>query len=465
MLQVNAESNTSRRYKVIIMGASGRDFHNFNVFFKKNPNYEVVAFTQTQIPEIADRIYPPELAGELYPQGIPLVPEEDLARIIREKNVDKVVFSYSDVSFEHVMERASIALANGASFMILGPRDTMLESEKPVIAVVAVRTGAGKSSVSRKLIRIFRNKGIRVAVIRHPMPYAKDLKKKIVEYFRTPDDAYEKLKSGDLSIEELEEFEQYLVNGFEVWAGLDYEKILREAEKSADVILWDGGNNDFPFIKPNLMITVADALRPGHELKYFPGSVNIRMCDVVVINKIGPAPFENWREIIQNVQTVNPKAKIILADSKIQLDAPSAIRGKRVLVIEDGPTVTHGEANLAAGLLAARMFGAKEIVDPRPYIPSGSILEEVYKMYPHLGKVLPTIGYNKKQVEELLKTINRVDADVIVSGTPISISRVFETYGLKVNKPIVQVKYEIVETSGYTLEEVVNEFIENYLRR
>lgn len=450
--------------KVVIMGASGRDFHNFNVFFKNNPSYEVVAFTQTQIPEIADRVYPAELAGELYPRGIPLIPEDKLAEIIREKNVDVVVFSYSDVSFNHIMERASIALANGASFMILGPRDTMLESKKPVIAVTAVRTGAGKSSVSRKLVRILRNKGIKVAVIRHPMPYAKDLRKKVVEHFRTLDDAYEKLKSGDLSIEELEEFEQYLINGFEVWAGVDYEKILREAEKSADVILWDGGNNDYPFVKPDLMITVADALRPGHELTYFPGSVNIRMCDVVVINKVGPAPFENWRRIIQNVQAVNSRAKIILADSRIQLDAPFTIRDKRVLIVEDGPTVTHGEADVAAGLLAARMFGAKEIVDPRPYIPEDSILREVYRTYPHLGAVLPTVGYNKKQIEDLLRVINRIDADIIVSGTPISLSRIFDAYGLKVNKPIVQVKYEIVEVSGYTLEDVINDFIKEYVK-
>lgn len=454
----------AKRRKVVIMGAAGRDFHNFNVFFRDNPDFEVVAFTQTQIPEISDRIYPPELAGKLYPQGIPLIPEKDLPKIIREKGVDLVVFSYSDISLEYLMERASIALANGASFMLLGPKDTMLESEKPVIAVTAVRTGAGKSSVSRKLAKIFRKKGIKIAAIRHPMPYAKDLSKKVVECFKTMDDAYKKLVTGDLSIEELEEFEHYLQNGFEVWSGIDYEKILREAEKNADVILWDGGNNDFPFIKPDLMITVADALRPGHELTYFPGSVNIRMCDVVLINKIGPAPFDNWKAIIRNVQRVNPKARIILAESQIRVEDPSMIRDKRVLVIEDGPTVTHGEADLAAGLLAARMFGAREVVDPRPYVPKDSVLEEIYGKYPHLGKILPTIGYNKKQVKVLLDVINRVKADVIVSGTPVTLSRIFEVYGLNVSKPIVQVKYDIVEVSGYTLENVVDEFIENYLR-
>ena len=453
-----------KRRRVVIMGAAGRDFHNFNVFFRDNPNYEVVAFTQTQIPEIADRVYPPELAGELYPNGIPLIPEEDLPRIIKEKNVDLVVFSYSDISFEYLMERASIALANGASFMLLGPKDVMLESEKPVIAITATRTGAGKSSVSRKIAKLFRERGVKIAAIRHPMPYAKDLSKKIVECFKTLDDAYKKLATGDLSIEELEEFEHYLRNGFEVWSGIDYEKILREAEKTADVILWDGGNNDFPFIKPDMMITVADALRPGHELTYFPGSVNIRMCDIALINKIGPAPFNNWRTIIENIRRVNPRAKIILAESQIRVDDPSMIHNKRVLVIEDGPTVTHGEANLAAGMLASKIFGAREIVDPLPYIPEGSVLHSTYEKYPHLKMVLPTIGYNKKQVETLLEVINRVDADVVVSGTPITLSRIFEAYGLKVNKPIVQVKYDIVEVSEYTLKNAVDEFIKNYLR-
>ena len=453
----------ARRRKVIIMGAAGRDFHNFNVFFRDNDEYEVVAFTQEQIPGISDRIYPPELTGRLYPNGIPMFPESKLPELIKEHGVDLVVLSYSDLSFEDVMNKASIALACGASFMLLGPKDTMLESEKPVIAVTAVRTGAGKSSVSRKIVRIFKERGIKVAIIRHPMPYAKDLRKKIIEHFKTIEDALQKLRTGDLSIEELEEFEPYLREGYEVWAGVDYERILREAEKNADVILWDGGNNDFPFIKPDYMITVADALRPGHEIKYYPGSVNIRFCDAVVINKIGVAPFENWKQIIDNITAVNPRAKIVLAESRIMVDDPAMIRGKRVLVVEDGPTVTHGGAEYAAGFIAARLFGANEIVDPTKYIPKDTPLRKMYDEYPHLRRILPTIGYDLEQVSVLLKVINSVDADVIVSGTPIDLMRVFEIYGLKPNKPIIRVRYELIEVSKLTLSVLVDEFIDKFV--
>ncbi len=445
------------------MGAAGRDFHNFNVFFRDNPEFEVVGFTQSQIPETADRVYPPELAGKLYPKGIPMWKEEELTKMIKEKNVDLVVLSYSDLSFQEVMDKASIAMATGASFMLLGPRDTMLESEKPVIAVTAVRTGAGKSSVSRKLVRLFKERGIKVAIIRHPMPYAKDLSKKIVEHFTSLDEALKKLHDGDLSIEELEEFEPYLREGFEVWAGIDYEKILREAEKNVDVILWDGGNNDFPFIRPDMMITVADALRPNHEVTYYPGSINIRRCDVVVINKIGVAPIENWKTIMDNVRKVNPTAKIILAESKIIVENPEKIMGKRVLVVEDGPTVTHGGAKFGAGYIAAKLYNAKEIVDPTKHIPEGTPLYEMYEKYPHLKYVLPTIGYNREQVKVLLEVINHVEADLIVSGTPINLEKIFKTYGLKCNKEIINVRYELVEVSKETLSDVVDEFIEKYL--
>ncbi len=454
---------SGRRKKVVIMGAAGRDFHNFNVVFRDNPDYEVVAFTQAQIPGIEKRIYPPELAGEFYPNGIPMYPEEYLSELIKKENVDLVVLSYSDLSFKEVMDKASLALANGASFMLLGPKDTMLESKKPVIAVTAVRTGAGKSSVSRKLVRLFKEKNISVGIIRHPMPYAEDLAKKAVEHFRGIEDALEKLKSNELSIEELEEFEPYLVQGFEVWSGVDYKRILEEAEKVSDVILWDGGNNDFPFIKPDLMITVADALRPGHELNFYPGSVNIRFCDVVIINKIGVAPFENWKKIIDNVKRVNKRADIILAESRIQVGDPDAIRGKKVLVVEDGPTVTHGGAEFAAGYVAAKLYNAVEIVDPTRYIPKNTELYSMYLKYPHLKKMLPTIGYDEKQIKVLLDVINSVDADVVVSGTPIDLNRVFKLYNLEPNKPIIRVKYELVEVSEITLRDVVDRFLEKYL--
>ena len=452
-----------RRKKVIIMGAAGRDFHNFNVFFRNNPDYEVVAFTQAQIPGIEERTYPPELAGDLYPNGIKMYPESMLPQLIKKHDVDLVVLSYSDLSFTEVMDKASIAASCGASFMLLGPKDTMIESKKPVIAVTAVRTGAGKSSVSRKLLRLFKDKNLNVAVIRHPMPYAENLAAKAVERFRNIDDALNKMKNNELSIEELEEFEQYLVRGFEVWCGVDYEKILRGAEENADVILWDGGNNDFPFIKPSYMITVADALRPGHELRFYPGSVNIRLCDVVVINKIGVAPFDNWKQIVDNVKRVNSRADIILAESRISVEDPDMIRNKKVLVVEDGPTVTHGGAEYAAGFVAAKLFNAGEIVDPTKYIPKGSKLYNMYETYPHLKKLLPTIGYDEEQIRVLLDVINSVDADVVVSGTPIDLRRIFRIYNLEPNKPIVHVKYELVEVSELTLKDVVDKFVEKFV--
>jgi len=443
----------TQKRRVIIMGAAGRDFHNFNVYFRNNPNYEVVAFTATQIPGIEKRKYPPELSGELYPNGIPIYPEEELPNLIRERNVDIVVFSYSDVSHQYIMERAAIANAAGASFMLLGPNDTMLESTKPVIAVGATRTGCGKSTVSRKIVETLRKKGVKVAIVRHPMPYG-DLTKQIVQRFET----YEDLEKHKVTIEEREEYEHYIDRGFVVFAGVDYEKILREAEKEADVVLWDGGNNDFPFYRPDLFIVVADALRPGHELRYWPGSVNIRMADYVVINKVVEAEFDSIHEVENNVMAVNPDAKIILGASSLKVSNPELIVGKRVLVVEDGPTILHGEMPYAAGYIAARRYNAGEIVDPRPWA-KGDLATKAYAKYKHLGPVLPTLGYGEKEIKELEETINAVDADVVVSGTPIDITRF-----MKINKPVVRVEYELKEVSGPTIEQIVDEFVKKYVK-
>ena len=431
------------RKKVVILGAAGRDFHNFNVFFRDNEEYEVVAFTATQIPDIEGRVYPPELAGKLYPDGIPILPEEDLEKIIREHGVDYAVFSYSDVSHEHVMHLASRAHAAGASFVLLGPRHTMLKSQKPVISVCAVRTGCGKSQTTRYVARVLEEMGKKVVVVRHPMPYG-DLRKQIVQRFAT----YEDLDKHECTIEEREEYEPHLAAGRVVYAGVDYEKILREAEQEADVILWDGGNNDFPFYEPDLAIVVADPHRPGHELRYHPGETNLRMADVVVVNKVDTAPFDAVNEVMGNIQRVNPKATVILAASPIFVDDPWAIKGKRVLVVEDGPTLTHGEMAYGAGVVAAKRFGAAEIVDPRPYAV-GSIAE-AFKKYTQLSNVLPALGYGRRQLEELEETINRVPADAVVSATPIDLGRI-----VKANKPIIRVRYELQVIGKPTLEEVI----------
>lgn len=443
---------TKDKKRVIIMGAAGRDFHNFNVFFRDNPEYEVVCFTAEQIPGIEERKYPPELAGKLYPDGIPIYPESELPELIKKYNVDLVVFSYSDVSHHYVMERAAIAAANGASYMLLGPKHTMLKSTKPVIAVGAVRTGAGKSTVSRKVAEILRKRGIKVVIVRHPMPYG-DLRKQIVQRFATMED----LDRANVTFEEREEYEHYIERGFVVYAGVDYEKILREAEKEADVILWDGGNNDYPFYEPDLFIVVADALRPGHELTYWPGSVNIRMADVVIINKIAEANLESIVQIMKNIRAVNPKAKILLGASVIRVDDPEAISGKRVLVVEDGPTVTHGEMAYGAGYVASIMYGAKEIVDPRKWVKPGTDLARAYEKYPHMKFVLPTLGYSDKEKREVEEVINASDADVVVSGTPIDLSRV-----LRVNKPIIRVRYELEEFGECKLEDIIDEFLKKH---
>lgn len=432
--------------RVIIMGAAGRDFHNFNVFFRNNPNYEVVAFTATQIPDIEGRVYPPELAGPNYPSGIPIYPEEDLERLIKEKNVDLVVFAYSDVSHEYVMNRASRALSAGASFMLLGPKDTMLKSNKPVIAVGAIRTGSGKSQTTRRVADILKSLGKKVAVVRHPMPYG-DLRKQVVQKFET----YEDLDKYNVTIEEREEFEPHLDRGNVVFAGIDYEKILREAESVADVILWDGGNNDFPFFKPDLFIVVTDPHRVGHELRYHPGETNLRMADVIVINKIDTASLENINTLRKNIFSVNPNAIVIEAASPIFVENHELIRGKRVLCIEDGPTTTHGEMKFGAAYIAALKFGAKEIIKPYEYAV-GSIKNamETWGVY----EVLPALGYSDRQIKELEEVINSSPAEIIISATPINLSRVIKT-----NKPILRVRYELQEIGKPTLEDVIRDFI------
>ncbi|NPA75175.1 MAG: GTPase [Euryarchaeota archaeon] len=436
--------------RVLILGAAGRDFHNFNTFFRNNPDYEVVAFTATQIPDIEGRVYPPELAGELYPEGIPILAEEDMEKIIKEKNVDVVVFAYSDVPHEHVMDLASRAHAAGADFWLLGPNSTMIKSTKPVIAVTAVRTGSGKSQTSRKVFKLLRDKGLKVVSIRHPMPYG-DLVKQRVQRFAS----YEDLDKHECTIEEREEYEPYIDMGGVVYAGVDYEAILREAEKEADVIIWDGGNNDFPFYKPDLWIVVADPHRPGHEMKYHPGETNFRAADVIIINKMETANRDDIQVVIDNIEKANPNATVIEAASPLFVDHPEMIKGKRVLVVEDGPTLTHGGMKYGAGYVAAKKFGAKEIIDPRPYAV-GSIVD-TYKKYNHLDVILPAMGYGEKQMKELEETINNADVDVVVSGTPIDLNRV-----VKVNKPIVRVRYELDEIGTPDLDGIIGEFLKKH---
>ncbi|MGQ9672134.1 MAG: cyclic 2,3-diphosphoglycerate synthase [Candidatus Aminicenantales bacterium] len=432
--------------KVIIMGAAGRDFHNFNVFFRDNPNYRVVAFTATQIPDIDGRKYPAELAGKLYPKGIAIYPEEELSSLIRKHKVKEVVFAYSDVSHEYVMHRTSVAHAAGASFCLLGPFDTMLKSRKPVISVCAVRTGSGKSQTSRKIAVLLKKKGRKVAVIRHPMPYG-DLVKQKVQRFAS----YEDLDRHECTIEEREEYEPHLDNGIIVYAGVDYHAILKQAEKEADVLLWDGGNNDFPFYVPDLEIVVVDPHRAGHELLYHPGETNFRRAHVIVINKMDTASPEQVEAIRKNIKAINPKAKIIRANSKILVEDGQAIAGKRVLVIEDGPTLTHGGMTYGAGIVAARQYGAAEVVDPRPWAV-GSI-KKTFEKYNHLDKVLPAMGYGEKQTEELDRTIDKVECDLVVSATPIDLRRVISP-----NKRILRVRYELEEIGSPTLKDILKGF-------
>ncbi|MGB9726053.1 MAG: cyclic 2,3-diphosphoglycerate synthase [Fervidicoccaceae archaeon] len=433
--------------KVVILGAAGRDFHNFNIFFKNNPEYRVVAFTSTQIPGIENRVYPPELAGELYPNGIPIYSEAKLEEILDAYQVDIVVFAYSDVSHEHVMHLASIAHKHGADFWLLGPKSVMLKSSKPVIAVTAVRTGSGKSQTSRKVASLLKEMGFKVSIIRHPMPYG-DLVKEAVQRFSS----FEELDSSNLTIEEREEYEPHISRGHVVYAGVDYEKILRMAERESDIILWDGGNNDFPFIKPDLWITVADPLRPGHELSYHPGETCFRSADVIIINKIDSAGLEGIEAVRESIRKYNQRAIVIEAASPIFVENYEEIRGKRVLIIEDGPTLTHGGMSFGAGYVAARKFGASEIVDPRPFAV-GSI-KKTFELYPHLKNILPAMGYGEVQLKELEETVNASDADLIIIATPVNLGRI-----MKINKPYVRVTYELQEIGRPTLRDVLESFI------
>jgi predicted GTPase len=432
--------------KVIIMGAAGRDFHNFNTYFRDNPDYRVVAFTATQIPDIEGRRYPAGLAGKLYPRGILIHAEAELNDLIAKYKVDDVHFAYSDVPHEYVMNKASQVMAAGANFVLLGPDDTMIKSRRPVVSVCAVRTGSGKSQTSRKVATILKEKGRRVAVIRHPMPYG-DLIKQKVQRFAT----YADLDKHECTIEEREEYEPHIDRGIIVYAGVDYEAILRQAEKEADVILWDGGNNDFSFYKSNLEIVVVDPHRAGHELKYHPGETNFRRAQVIVINKMDTAKKEGIDLVLANIRKVNPKAVVVRANSPTIVSDGGRITGKRVLVIEDGPTLTHGGMRYGAGIVAAQKYGAAEIIDPRPFAV-GSI-KKTFEKYNHLDKVLPAMGYGEKQCRDLAATIEKIPCDLVVSATPIDITRV-----IKVRKPILRVGYELEEIGSPTLKDLLKKF-------
>lgn len=435
------------RKKVIIMGAAGRDFHNFNTFFRDNSEYEVIGFTATQIPNIEERKYPKELAGELYPDGIPIFPENELTSLIKDKNVEFVVFSYSDVSHTYVMHKASEVLAAGAHYLLLGSKDTMLKSKKPIIAICAVRTGSGKSQTTRRVTDILAAHGKKVVVIRHPMPYG-DLKEQIVQRFSK----YEDLEKHKCTIEEREEYEPHIEKGIVVYAGVDYEKILREAENEADVILWDGGNNDIPFYKPDLHIVVLDPLRAGHELLYHPGETNLRMCDVAIINKIDSAKKADVEKVRKNIKDVNPDATIIEANSPVSVDKPDLIKDKKVLVIEDGPTLTHGGMSYGAGFVAAERAGVQAVVDPRPF--AVRTIKETFNKYPQTGKILPAMGYGEEQIKDLEETINSSPVDAVIIATPIDLSKL-----IKINKPSVRVKYKLEEIGDITLSNVLNPFL------
>ncbi|PKK86140.1 MAG: GTPase [Thermoplasmata archaeon HGW-Thermoplasmata-1] len=442
---------SKKRTKVLILGAAGRDFHNFNTFFRNNKNYEVVAFTATQIPDIEGRLYPKELAGKLYPHGIPIYDEKDAMKLIKELDVDQAVLAYSDLPYPYVMEKSAMVNAAGADFILMGPKHTMIKSKKPVIAITATRTGCGKSQTSRAIFKNLVDMGYRVASIRHPMPYDQDLNSQTVQRFAS----YEDLDRYRCTIEEREEYEPYIEMGGVIYAGVDYAAILKEAEKEADVIIWDGGNNDFAFYKPDLYIAVADPHRAGHEVSYYPSEVNMRMADIIIINKVDTAKPKDIKTVEENAKRVNPAAKIIKAFSPVTLADPEAVRGKKVLVVEDGPTLTHGSMKYGAGKVAAEQGGAREIVDPRP-CAVGSIIA-TFEKYNHLTDILPAMGYGKKQISELEETINNCDAEVVIGGTPIDLSRI-----VKVNKPIVRVKYEMAEESAKELMVEVKSFLDGY---
>ncbi len=438
---------------VIIIGAAGRDFHNFNTYFRGNSLYNVVAFTAAQIPDIDGRKYPAALAGDLYPEGIPIFAEENLPVLIKDLKVDDCVFSYSDVTYHKVMSMSAIVNAAGANFMLLGPKDTMVKSTKPVIAVGAVRTGCGKSQTSRKVIEYFLEKGLKVVAVRHPMPYGDLVAQKVQRFAKVEDLALHKC-----TVEEMEEYEPHVVRGNVIYAGVDYEAILRAAENDpdgCDVILWDGGNNDFPFFQPDLNITVVDPHRPGHELSYYPGEVTLRLADVVVINKMDSAGPEAIQTVRENIQKVNPKAIVIDGASPIKVDDPKIIKGKRVLVVEDGPTLTHGEMKIGAGTVAAQKFGAAEMVDPRPFLVGK--LAETFAIYPNIGTLLPAMGYGEQQLRDLEATINNTDCDSVVIGTPIDLNRI-----VKINKPNTRVYYDLQEIGFPNLDEVLTEFVQKH---
>jgi len=434
------------RTRVLIAGAAGRDFHNFNLVYRDRPEYEVVTFTATQIPNIDGRQYPAELAGSLYPNGIPILPESALEELVREHEIDSVVFAYSDVTHEHVMHIGSRALAAGASFHLISPHDTMLASKKPAVAICAVRTGSGKSQTTRHVAALFRDAGKRVAVLRHPMPYG-DLTKQAVQRF----ERYEDLDAADATIEEREEYEPHLAEGNLVFAGVDYERILRAAEQEADVILWDGGNNDTPFVRPDLHIVVVDPHRPGHELRYHPGETNLRMADVCVINKVDSASQEGIDAVLTSIHEHASSARIVLAASPFDVEGDGeAIRGKRVLAVEDGPTLTHGEMTYGAAVLAARDHGAAALVDPRPF--AVGTIAETFEQYPNVGTLLPAMGYGRKQMEDLRATIERSDAELVLIGTPIDLRRLID-----LDKPALRVTYKLQEVGEPTLKELLAE--------
>src|SRR5690554_3926688 len=434
--------------KVIIMGAAGRDFHNFNVYFRDNENYEVVAFTATQIPDNDDKLYPPSLAGKLYPEGIPIHSEENLKDLIIKHNIDLVVFSYSDVPHEYVMHKASLVNAIGADFILLGSRDTSIKTDKPLISICAVRTGCGKSQTTRAVIKALQAKGKKVVSIRHPMPYG-DLEAQKVQRFADLED----LKKHNCTIEEMEEYEPHIAMNSVIYAGVDYEAILREAEKEADVIIWDGGNNDISFYTSDkqLHIVVVDPHRPGHELAYYPGETNLYMADVVVINKIDTSDFDAILEVRENIQAINPEAVVIDGASPLTVDKPEMIKGKRVLVVEDGPTLTHGEMEYGAGVVAAQKFGAGELIDPREF--AVGTIADTYRKYPDIGLLLPAMGYGEKQMKDLQETINATDCDVVVFATPIDLTRIIE-----INKPVIRVEYDLQEIGRPNLADVLKDF-------
>jgi len=440
-----------RKKNIVIIGAAGRDFHNFNTYYRDNEDFNVVAFTAAQIPDIDGRIYPASLAGRLYPDGIPVFPEENLLEIIKKYKVDECIFSYSDVTYQKVMSLGAIVNTAGANFVLMGPSATMIKSTKPVIAVGAVRTGCGKSQTSRKVIEILMAKGFKVVAVRHPMPYG-NLSEQKVQRFA----AIEDLEKHKCTIEEMEEYEPHIVRGNVIYAGVDYEAILRNAENDpdgCDIIVWDGGNNDFSFYKPDLMITVADPHRAGHELKYYPGEVTLRLADVVVINKIDSSRPEDVDILRENISRVNHNAIVIDAASPIRVDDPAIIRGKKVLVVEDGPTLTHGEMKIGAGVVAARKFGAEELIDPRPFITGK--LKDTFRLYPGIGKLLPAMGYGSQQLSDLEKTINNTICDSVIIATPIDLKRIID-----IKKPATRVYYDLQEIGDPTLVQVLDDFIE-----